>query len=121
LGEHLRNSQHSIVILTGDVHFGRIGFVKLRPELGTRLYEVIASPMQLVPKSDGSYSPLPDVFGSPTSEPDYSQGRNHFLTLEFTATSSRRAALVIRFWPIIQNGVPPQSQIVSGTQPIELF
>jgi hypothetical protein len=115
---HLRNSRHSIVILTGDVHFGRVAVSDLRPELGTKLYEVISSPMQLVPGAPGKYSPAPPVFGSVSSQPDFSQGRNHFLTLEFNAASAQRASMLIRFWPIIQNGIPPQSQVVST---VELF
>lgn len=119
LTQYLRNSEHSIVILTGDVHFGRIAVATLRPELGTKLYEVISSPMQLVPAGGGNYREAPQVFGSISSEPEFSRKQNHFLTLEFSAPSSQRASMVVRFWPIIRNGAPMQSQTIGG--PIELI
>ena len=116
----LRQSEHSIVILTGDVHFGRIAVTALRPELGTKLYEVISSPMQLVPGAPGKYSPAPQVFGQISSEVDFSQGRNHFLTLEFKAPSPQRASMFPRFWPIAKAGMPVQSQNILSV-PIELI
>ena len=120
LTKYLRAAQHSIVILTGDVHYGRIAVANLRPELGTKLYEVISSPMQLVPGGGGNYKAAPQVFGSVVSQPEFSLKRNHFLTIEFTAPSAQRASMLIRFWPIIKNGMPLQSQTV-GSGPIELI
>ena len=120
LKQFLRQSEHSIVILTGDVHFGRIAVTTLRPELGTKLYEVISSPMQLVPGAAGKYSPAPQVFGEVSSEVDFSQGRNHFLTLEFRAPSPQRATMFPRCWPIAKAGMPIQSQSIVNV-PIELF
>lgn len=120
LKQYLRQSNHTIVILTGDVHFGRLAVANLRPELGTKLYEVISSPMQLVPGAPGKYQAAPQVFGSLTSQPEFSLGRNHFLTLEFTAASAQRASMRVRFWPIIKNGMPLQSQLI-GNGPIELI
>jgi len=120
LKQYLRRSSHTIVILTGDVHYGRLAVANLRPELGTKLYEVISSPMQLVPLGGGDYQAAPQVFGSVTSQPEFSLKRNHFLTLEFTAASAQRASMRVRFWPIIKNGMPLQSQVV-GNGPIELI
>jgi len=120
LTRYLRQSNHTIVILTGDVHYGRLAVANLRPELGTKLYEVISSPMQLLPLAGVDYQAAPQVFGAVTSRPDFSLKRNHFLTLEFTAPSSQRASMLIRFWPIITNGIQGQSQII-GNGPIELI
>lgn len=119
LTNHLRNSQHTIVILTGDVHFGRISVANLRPELGTKLYEVISSPMQLVPLGGGDYSAAPQVFGSVSSEPEFSRKRNHFLTLEFHAPSAQRASMQVKLWPITQNGITQPFETVGP--PIELI
>jgi hypothetical protein len=119
LTKHLRNSEHSIAILTGDVHFGRIAVARLRPELDTKLYEVISSPMQLVPHGGGKYKPAPQVFGTISSEPEFAREQNHFLTLEFSAPSTQRASMRVRFWPIIRNGAPMQSTTIGG--PIELI
>ena len=120
LKRYLRQSEHSIVIFTGDVHFGRIAVGSLRPELGTRLYEVISSPMQLVPGAKGKYSPAPAVFGQVSSELDFSQGQNHFLTLEFSAPSPQRVSMFPRYWPIARAGMPIQSAKIVNTT-IELI
>lgn len=120
LKKYLRDSQHTIVILTGDVHYGRLAVANLRPELGTKIYEVISSPMQLVPHGGGNYQAAPQVFGSVSSQPEFSLKRNHFLTLDFMAPSPQRASMLVKFWPIIQNGIPLRSQIIGGG-PIELI
>jgi hypothetical protein len=86
----------------------------LRPELGTKLIEVISSPMQLVPLGGGDYEAAPDVFGSVGSQPEFSLKRNHFLTLEFTSPSAQRASMLVRFWPIIKDGVQSPSQVIGG-------
>jgi hypothetical protein len=117
---YLRQSQHSIVVLTGDVHFGRIAVTGLRPELGTKLYEVISSPMQLVPGAKGKYAAAPQVFGNVSSELDFSHGENHFLTLEFRAPSPQRVSMFPRYWPIAKAGMPVQSQNIINN-PIELI
>ncbi|HLQ78391.1 MAG TPA: hypothetical protein VK210_13610 [Terriglobia bacterium] len=118
LTRQLRSSQHTIVILTGDVHFGRVAFANLRPELGTKLVEVISSPMKIVsPVAAGKYSPAPQVFGAVNSRPDFSKGRDHFLTLEFLALSASRASMAIKMWPITDG--QPQPEIVGD--PIELI
>jgi phosphodiesterase/alkaline phosphatase D-like protein len=112
--KYLKASKHSIVILTGDVHFGRIASCDLRPELGTKLIEVISSPMQLVPLAAGTFKKAPHVFGSVETEADFWDKKNHFLTLEFIALSSQRVGMQIRFWPIMKNGSPLQSKVVGS-------
>lgn len=119
LGKYLRDTKHSIVVLTGDVHYGRLSVANLRPELGTKLYEVISSPMQLVPHGGGNYKDAPQVFGAVSSQPEFSKHRNHFLTLDFMSPSAGRASVTVKFWPIIQGGSPLQSQVIGG--PIELI
>jgi hypothetical protein len=117
----LSNSNHTIVILTGDVHFGRFAVATLRPELGTKLYEVISSPLQLVPLGGGTYRKPPQVFGEVDEViPEFSLGRNFFLTLEFIAPSANRASMLIRMWPILDKNNPLQSQTI-GKGPIELI
>ena len=77
-------------------------------------------PLQLVPGGGSKYKAAPQVFGSVMSQPEFSLKRNHFLTLEFTAPSAQRASMLVRFWPIIRNGMPLQSQII-GNKAIELI
>ena len=116
---YLREAEHTIVILTGDVHYGRMAVATLRPDKGTKLYEVISSPLQVVAGAPGKYHAAPQVFGAVASESDFSLQRNHFLTIDFMAPSAQRASMLVRFWPIIQNGMPLQSQVIGG--PIELI
>ncbi len=111
--KHLRAGRHSIVMLTGDVHFGRIASCDLRPELGTKLIEIISSPMQLVPHAGGTFKQAPHVLGSVTTEADFWDKKNHFLTLEFNASSSHRVRMQVKYWPIMKNGSPLQSKTVS--------
>jgi hypothetical protein len=117
--EHLRASKHSIAIFTGDVHFGRIASATLRPELGTKLFEIISSPLQLVPFASGKFSPAPQVFGKVHSENEFSFGQNHFLTIEFSAPSASGASMVIKFWPIAKNGLLHPHTLTD--QPIKLI
>ena len=117
---YLRESQHSIVILTGDVHFGRIAETSLRRELGTKLFEVISSPMQLVPGAKGEYKDAPQVFGEVSSKLDFSHGQDHFLTVEFKAASPQRVSMFPRYWPIAKGGMPIQSHDILS-EAIELI
>jgi hypothetical protein len=55
----LSNSKHDIVVLTGDVHFGRIASVPLN-DSGARLIEVVTSPL----------SNLTGIYSVSTSVPD---------------------------------------------------
>jgi hypothetical protein len=114
-------SNHTLVILTGDVHYGRIARSSLRS--GAELIEIIASPMSLVDKNaKGVWEPAPVVFpavrpesATPASlarsgvitEPSFSPNDAHFLTLEFTRQGVG-ALLRLRHWPIVTRGVTPR-------------
>jgi hypothetical protein len=95
LVRHLASSQHSIVILTGDVHYGRLARCFVRADL--ELIEVVSSPMALVDDKVGgrwhaapSFFPATSVPGAPITrvlvrtDPDWNRADNHFVTLEFT-------------------------------------
>lgn len=106
----LAQSPHSIVILTGDVHYGRIAWCTLIS--GGELIEVISSPMSLVDKlAEGSWEEAPNLF-PPFALPGvvrarvhtlasqtFSPSNSHFLTLEFSATGAQ-VRMSVRFWPI---------------------
>lgn len=118
LTDIIGGSQHSLVILTGDVHYGRIAWTTLRS--GAELVEIISSPMSLVEESaKGQWEEAPAHFPPVrvSGRASASLARNqvvtevfsptagHFLTLEFT----RRGAgthLRLRYWPIIKRGIP---------------
>lgn len=116
----LFRSRHDILVLTGDVHFGRVAGCRLPS--GAALVEVIASPFALVdPLVGGKWSEPPQVFPAvpipgttyaPTwFERAHAVAKNNFATLEFSADGSRVLASV-RSWPIPAPGIAPTSSIV---------
>jgi hypothetical protein len=118
----LKASEHSIVVLTGDVHFPRIARCELRREMGTKLYEVISSPMQLIPGARGDWTEAPAVWGAAETEPNFwDEHKNHFMTLEFWAASARRVHMSVKYWPIDPTGSLPPRPVQLTHQPIELF
>lgn len=114
----LMESAHDLVVLTGDVHFGRIAYCALPS--GRSLIEIISSPMSLVsPLAGGSWSAAPprfpaEVTGSDlkprpsiTTEQSFQATEAHFMTLELTRLGAG-AKLVVRYWPVIyQRGANP--------------
>ena len=92
LARILNRTQRSIIVLTGDVHYGRISSCSLAPNVS--IYEIISSPSALVnPAVGGKWDPAPDMFpdfgvagvvNRPIStNRDYRFSKNHFLTLAF--------------------------------------
>ena len=113
----LGRSSHDIVVLTGDVHFGRIAGCLLPS--GSDLIEVIASPLALVDEhAGGSWSAPPPLFPAfpvPGTtqratwfEEDYRITANHFATVEFAA-DGLRVRMTVRAWPIPGIGQPPSA------------
>jgi hypothetical protein len=113
-------SQHDLLVLTGDVHYGRISGTTLPS--GASLIEVIASPFALVdPRVGGKWhappqvfpaAPLPGVTQSAVwFEQLHNLAVNQFATLEFAADGSRVRASV-RAWPIPPPGQAPVSSLV---------
>ena len=115
LARLLAQSPHSIVILSGDVHYGRIAWCTLTS--GRELIEVISSPMSLVDKkAEGSWEEAPSLF-PPFALPGatmpgvvrarvhtleketFSPIDSHFLTLEFSATGAQ-VRMTVRLWPV---------------------
>ncbi len=109
-------SKHSLVILTGDVHYGRVAHSRLRS--GADLVEIISSPMSLVDeRAKGSWEEAPPTFpadrsglraGAPsrvTTVGSFSPTDGHFLTLEFTRRKPG-AQMRLRYWPVFERGVP---------------
>jgi hypothetical protein len=118
----LTQTTHSILILSGDVHYGRIAWCFLPS--GSELIEVISSPMSLVDKiAEGTWEPAPSLF-PPFAVRD-SEGRavvraevhtldratfspidSHFLTLEFVAVGTQ-VRVAVRVWPVRRQGNGP--------------
>jgi hypothetical protein len=117
LARLLVQSPHSIVILSGDVHYGRIAWCT--PISGGELIEVISSPMSLVDQlAEGSWAEAPNLFPpfalsgvvrtqvQTLAAETFSPNTSHFLTLEFAATGAR-VRMIVRFWPIGRHGSNP--------------
>lgn len=88
----LNGTEHSIAVLTGDVHYGRIARCQLKP--GVEICEIISSPTSLVDaRVGGKWHQAPDKFpsfGIPgvvqkpvVNDFDYQFTANHFLLLNF--------------------------------------
>ena len=116
----LFRSQHDVLVLTGDVHYGRVAGCALPS--GASLIEVIASPLALVDERvGGRWHAPPQVFpqaaipGTTQSEvwfeKDHDLATTQFATLEFSADGSRVLASV-RAWPIPAPGDQPTSRLV---------
>lgn len=107
----LLGAKHSVVVLTGDVHFGRIAQCKLAS--GARLLEIISSPLALVSKVVAGSWKIPDKFPNdpipgvvaatieplPDKDHPFKSEVPHFLTLELRAWGAG-VDLRVRYWPI---------------------
>lgn len=99
----LSKTNHSILLLTGDVHYGRIARCQIKPNI--YLYEIISSPTALVnPAVGGKWFAAPGVFPAfqipgvvqKTVENDfnYKFTKNHFLTLSFYRDGAKTRVIV---------------------------
>ena len=111
----LRQARHSIVILTGDVHFGRVAVCEL-PN-GQEIVEVVASPLALVariPANDWRAAPVRypaesapgHVQQAIRTEVAYQFNGNHFATIGFSR-SGGRVRMRVQAWPTENKGRPP--------------
>jgi len=111
----LREAPHSIVILTGDVHFGRVAVCQLLN--GQEIVEVIASPLSLVasfPSNEWKSAPglypavaAPGFVQRPIStDKGYQYNGNHFATIGFNR-SGGRVRMRVQAWPTENKGRPP--------------
>ena len=111
----LRKAPHTVVILTGDVHFGRVSVCQFLN--GQEIVEVIASPLALVasfPSNEWKTAPgLYPAVAAPafvqrpiTTEKDYQFNGNHFATIGFSR-SGGRVRMRVQAWPTENKGRPP--------------
>lgn len=123
LVEVLAASPHSLIVLTGDVHFGRIAYGKLKS--GGELVEIISSPLALVDERvRGEWEEAPPTFpvvrpeevtgellarSQMITEASFQKTDTHFLTLEFTQRGPG-AQLSLRYWPVLKNGAPAPAE-----------
>jgi len=110
---YIRSSDHSIVVITGDVHFGRIACGELKPGSETRFVEVISSPMQAVlsDKAEplfGTYKKAPADLFPITENREVAHRTNHFTTVHFSSEEDGRVKMEVRAWPILRPGEEAQ-------------
>jgi hypothetical protein len=117
----LLSSRQSIVVLTGDVHFGRIASATLTS--GAELVEIIASPMALVDRAaGGSWNaapqrfpamPLDGIASIPVrTDAGWNRFANHFVTLEFNDQAGG-IRLRVRAWETEPAGTLPGSAVLA--------
>src|SRR5262249_11205368 len=108
---------HSLVILTGDVHFGRVAHGQLPS--GAELIEIVSSPLSLVDRTvQGTWVEAPALpVAPPTSgapfppavlnrENVFGPPAGLFRPWEFPRRGPG-ARLRLRYWPAFAGGVPP--------------
>ena len=120
--EYIRSSPHSIVVLTGDVHFGRVAHGELRPGSENKFVEVISSPMQAVLDGKGrslfgTYKEAPTEHFSKLESRRVADGQNHFATFEFSLEEGNGVNMNVKYWSILrpEEKVPPRPQKVFET------
>ena len=93
----------SLLVLSGDVHYGRVATV-IRP--GRQLHEVIASPLSLLSgKGDGHGEAAPTRFPSDAisgvqrfgTQTHYRTGKEHFAILSISSRGGR-ITVYVRYW-----------------------
>ena len=116
----MSRTTHDLLILTGDVHFGRVAGFELAA--GQRIVEIVSSPFALVdPRVGGKWSAPPPLFPEAALagtnprrvwvDQTYQLTTNQFSTLEFNAAGPR-VQVNVRSWPIPQPGTAPTSKTV---------
>ena len=111
----LRNAPHAVVILTGDVHFGRIAVCQLLN--GQEIVEVVASPLALVaPFPRNEWRSAPSLYPAHAAagfvqraiatDSGYQFNGNHFATIGFSRAGGR-VRMKVQAWPTENRGKPP--------------
>jgi hypothetical protein len=121
----LAASKHSIVVLTGDVHFRRVATTRLNDR--AELVEIISSPMILVDsKAKGGWRSAPQRYPAFNVAPSVPQrsvsthrkpsalcsNHDHFFTLEFRDVGGL-VNLEVYDWPVPSTG--------GGVRPVFTF
>jgi hypothetical protein len=117
---YIKVSAHSIAVLSGDVHFGRVACIRPKPGLpDVEFVEVIASPMQLVlvksrllqgaTKLFGSYREPPTHHFAITESQQLAPQQNHFATVEFSSADGGKVDMAVWSWPIPESREEPSA------------
>lgn len=110
LKEAIRACAHSLVVLTGDVHFGRVASTLPGPDQVTKFVEVISSPMCLVTGGTTSaYEPALGLEGEEmlSSNPFGPEHQDHFATIRFSEEDHGTVNFAVSYWPIHKTDTSP--------------
>ena len=120
LARILLSTGHDIVVLTGDVHYGRVAISDL--PAGSRLIEVIASPFALVsPLAAGKWGaapmmfpagPLPGVARPTVTTAAYRRDDEHFITAAFTG-AGQAVQMSVTAWPVRGGNEPTGAPVLT--------
>lgn len=89
IAQALANAAHSVLVLTGDVHYPRVARVNRR-DGRLQLLEVISSPLALVSGQHGTPKAPPGKFQAmPVTQEAPRRSADNFALLQFTETSAR--------------------------------
>lgn len=103
LKESIRSCPHSLVVLTGDVHFGRVANTIPDSNGVTKLVEVVSSPMcHVTGATNSGYKPAlrleDEVMVS--ANPFGREHRDHFATVRFSQEDGEVMNMSVSYWPI---------------------
>lgn len=125
---------HSVVVLTGDVHFARVAYLSPDSNGVTKFVEVISSPMCLVPdffgrrehkscdaalplNTEPMYSKDPFQREDSQSEDCRREGPcDHFATIQFSSLEGKKVLMKVTYWPIQCVG---ENSTLKSLEPIE--
>ena len=116
---YISDSNHSIVVLTGDVHYGRVAICDLDAEKGTKFVEVVSSPLFVVSNwrnkaRVGEYKKAPKIFGTTVKNYQVANLQNHYVTLEFSEDAAKKISMTVKAWKILlpETDNAPESDII---------
>lgn len=116
LKKSILSCSHSVIVLTGDVHFARVACVSPDSNGVTEFVEVVSSPMCLVPglfgrRKSNSYQKALPLDSEPINNkrPFGDEHHDHFATIQFSAVGNNEVRMKVCYWPIFSSGpnIPP--------------
>ena len=113
LKEAILACEHSLVVLTGDVHFGRVASTPPDRDGVTRLVEVISSPMcHVTGATDSGYKPALGLEAQQihNENPFGREHRDHFATVCFSEENYGIVNMSVSYWPIYRDAEKPSEE-----------
>ncbi len=103
LKESILSCSHSLVVLTGDVHFGRVANTLHDSDGVTNFVEVISSPMcHVTGATNSGYKPALKLGAEEmaNTDPFRCEHRDHFATVRFSKEDNDIVKMSVSYWPI---------------------